>query len=129
MFSEQYFQRKPMDDCFYYQRLQGITWIYSFLLLVPFLTGLYWQPTEAASGGVLQKRCSQIFAKLTRKHLCRSLFFNKTAGLRTASLSKKRLQHRCFPVSFANILRTPSLKEHLRWLFLNLIITKLEQHP
>ena len=27
-----------------------------------------------------QKRCSQNFAKLTDKHLCRSLFFNKVSG-------------------------------------------------
>ena len=31
------------------------------------------------------------FAKFTGKHLCHSLFFNKVAGLRTATLSKKRL--------------------------------------
>ena len=31
---------------------------------------------------------------------------------------KKRLWHRCFPVSFANFLRTPFLIEHLWWLLL-----------
>ena len=48
------------------------------------------------------------FTKFTRKHLCRSLFFNKVAGLR----------RRCFPVNFVKFLRTPFLTEHLQWLLL-----------
>ena len=47
-------------------------------------------------------------AKFTGKQLRQSLFFSKFAGLRPASLSKKRLQH--FSVNFANSLRTPSLQ-------------------
>ena len=31
---------------------------------------------------------------------------------------KMRLWHRCFPVNFAKLLRTPFLTEHLRWLLL-----------
>ena len=31
------------------------------------------------------------FAKFTGKHLCQSLFFNKVAGLRPATLLKKRI--------------------------------------
>ena len=31
------------------------------------------------------------FAKFTGKHLCQGLFFNKVAGLRPATLLKKRL--------------------------------------
>ena len=57
------------------------------------------------------------FAKFTGKHLCRSLFF-KVAGLRPATLLKKRLWHRCFPVNFAKFQRTTFLIEHLRWLLL-----------
>ena len=34
------------------------------------------------------------FAKFTEKHMCYSLFFNKVAGLRPATLLKKRLWHR-----------------------------------
>ena len=49
--------------------------------------------------GVLRK-----FAKFTEKHLRQSVFF---AGLRPATLLKKRLWHRCFPVNFAKFLRTP----------------------
>ena len=51
--------------------------------------------------------------KFTGKHLCKSLFFNKVAGLRPAALLKKRLWHRCFPVNFAKFLRTPFFTEHL----------------
>ena len=58
------------------------------------------------------------FAELTGKHLCQSLFFNKVAGFRSATLLKNRLWHRCFPVSFANFLRTPIFIEHLWWLLL-----------
>ena len=50
------------------------------------------------------------FAKSTGKHLCQSLFFNKVAFKKPATLFKKRLWHRCFPVNFAKFLRTPILK-------------------
>ena len=35
---------------------------------------------------------------------------------------KKRLWHRCFPVNFVKFLRTPSYKEHLWLLLLNLCL-------
>ena len=67
---------------------------------------------------MLCKKCGLgNFAKFTGKHLCQSLFFNKVAG-RPATLLKKRLWHRCFPVKFAKFLRTTFLSEHLRWLLL-----------
>ena len=46
-------------------------------------------------------------AIFTEKHLRQSLFFNKVAGLGPAAFLKKKLWHRCFPVSFA------TFKEHL----------------
>ena len=49
------------------------------------------------------------FAKPTRKYPRPSLSFNKAAGLRSATLLKKRLQHRRFP---ANLARPPRLQEH-----------------
>ena len=49
------------------------------------------------------------FAKFTGKHLCQSLF-------QACNFIKKGLQHRSFPVKFVKFLRTPFLKEHLRWL-------------
>ena len=63
--------------------------------------------TEIRMNGSSHQRCSlkNIFlrnsAKLTKKHLCQSLFFNKVAGVRAATVLKKRLWHRCFPVSLA----------------------------
>ena len=47
-----------------------------------------------------KKRCSQKFHKIHRK----------VAGLRPATLFKKSLWHRCFPVNFAKFLRTPFLQ-------------------
>ena len=44
--------------------------------------------------------------KFTGKHLCQSLFFNKVADISPATLLKKRLWDRCFPLHFAKFLRT-----------------------
>ena len=41
-----------------------------------------------------------------------------TSGLGPATLLKKRLWHRCFPVNFVKFLRTPFFTEHLGWLLL-----------
>ena len=51
--------------------------------------------------------------------LCLSLFFNKVAGLRPATLLKKRHGHRCFPVNFVKFIRTPFYIEHVWWLLLH----------
>ena len=67
------------------------------------------------------------FAKFTGKHLCQSLFFNKVAGLRPATLLKKRLWHRSFHANFAKFLRTPILTQHLLWLLLYITITSSEE--
>ena len=55
----------------------------------------------------VKKGVLRYFAKFTGKHLCQRLFFNKVAGLRPATLLKKSLWHRCFPMNFAKFLRTP----------------------
>ena len=65
--------------------------------------------------------------KFTGKHLCQSLFFNNVAGLRPATLLKKRLWHRCFPVNFLKFLRTLFFTEHLWWLLLQLL-SQLSTH-
>ena len=56
-----------------------------------------------------EKRVLKNFATYTGKHLCRSLFFNKVAGLNPATLVKNRLRHRCLLVEFVKFLRTPFL--------------------
>ena len=55
------------------------------------------------------------FVKFTGKHLCQNLFFNKVAGLRPATLLKKRLWRRCFLLSceFWNISKNTFFTEHL----------------
>ena len=69
------------------------------------------QSREAAQRCSIKKVFLKI-SKLTGNALCHSLFFNKVAGLKLltpATLVKKRLWHRRFPVNFAKILRTPFL--------------------
>ena len=59
------------------------------------------------------------FSKFTGKHLYQRPFFNKLAGLAwPATLLKKRLWHRCFPVNFAKFLRTAFLQNTSRRLLL-----------
>ena len=55
-------------------------------------------------------------AKLKGKHLYQSLFFDKVASFRPATLLKRRLCYWCFPVNFVKFLRTPFSTENLRWL-------------
>ena len=69
------------------------------------------------------QRCSakKMFLEISQnsqENTCARVFFKKIAGLRPATLLKKRLWHRCFPVNFAKFLRTPFLTEHFRWLLL-----------
>ena len=71
------------------------------------------------------QRCSvkkvllEISQNSQEKNLCQNVFFDKVTCLSLpATLSKKRLWHRCFPVNFAKFLRAPFLTEHLRWLLL-----------
>ena len=71
------------------------------------------RPEVFCTKGVLKN-----FAKFTGKRLCQSLFFNEATDLRPATLLKKRLWHKRFPVDFAKFLRTPFFTEHLQWLLL-----------
>ena len=64
-----------------------------------------------------------MFFKISQNFLCQSLFFNKVADLRPATLLKKRLWHRCFPVNFAKFGRTPFLQNSSGWLLLKTVHT------
>ena len=76
------------------------------------------QPPE-----VVYKKCVlENFAKFTGKHLCQSVFFNKVACLRPATLLKKRLWHRCFPVNFEKFQGTPFSHNTSRRLLLEIPI-------
>ena len=59
----------------------------------------------------MKKGVLRNFTKFTGKHLYQSLFFNKVADLRPATLLKK-LWHRCFSVNFVKFLRTPFLQNN-----------------
>ena len=60
-----------------------------------------------------KKRCSVKkgvlwnFTKFTGNTCARASFFNKVAGLRPATILKKRLWQRCFLVNFAKFLGAP----------------------
>ena len=58
----------------------------------------------------MKKGVLKNFTKFTGNHLCQSLFLNKVAGLRPATLLKKKLWHRCFPVNFLKFLSAPFLQ-------------------
>ena len=65
------------------------------------------------------------FTKFAGKHLWQSLFFNKVTGPRPATLLKKRLWHRYFPVNFVKFLGTPFLQNTSgRLLLIHVIILK-----
>ena len=78
---------------------------------------------------VFQKQSPEVFCKKDvlrkfpkfKENTCvrdSFLIFNKVADLRSATLLKKRLSHKCFAVNFAKFLRTPFLKKYLWWLLL-----------
>ena len=66
--------------------------------------------TEAATRGGL---CKKVFLEISQnskeKTCARAFFKNKVTGFRVATILKKRLWHRCFPVNFTKFLRTPFL--------------------
>ena len=64
----------------------------------------------AQTCSVKKKGVLRNFVKFTWKYLCQSLFLNKVAGLRSATLFKRRLWHRWFSVSFVKFLRTAFLQ-------------------
>ena len=67
------------------------------------------------------------FRKFKEKNLCWSLSFTNIAGLRLATLLKKRHRHRFFPVNFANVTRTPIYIEQFLWLFLQFKLCMLSE--
>ena len=83
------------------------------------ITSVYYQARSSRPEVFCKKDILRNFTKFTGKRLRQSLFFNKVAGLRPATLLKKSLWHRCFPVNFAKFLRTPFLTERRRQLLLS----------
>ena len=60
----------------------------------------------------LKKGVLRNFAKLTGKHLCQSLFFNKVAGA-ACNFIKKETLSQVFSCEFCDISKNTSLTEHL----------------
>ena len=98
----------------------GLKFDYRFLLELAYhgpyfviKSFLVWKCLEAVA-----RRCSlkKVILKISQENICaRASFLIK----RPATLLKKSLWHRYFPVNFVKFLRTPFLTENLRWLFLN----------
>ena len=65
------------------------------------------------------------FTNFAGKHLCQSLFLNIVAGLRPATLLKKRLWHRCFLMNLRNFKELLFFIEHPWWLLLNMFYSKI----
>ena len=110
-------------------RVKKQDWLSGIVFDTRFHTDI-WGPWEYRGKHRIQKPLPEVFcekrflknsAKVTGKHLCQSLFFNKVAGLRPATLLKKRLWHRCFAVSFGKFLRRYFFMEHLWWLPLDIV--------
>ena len=91
------------------------------------LKGIQLQEKEGENGEkhvwereAVVQRCSvkKVFLKISQnsqKNTCAKVsFLIKLRNLRPATLLKKRLWHRCFPVNFVKFPRTPFFTEHLR---------------
>ena len=67
------------------------------------------------------------FHKIHRKTPVPESLFNKVAGRRPATLFKKRLWHKCFPLNFVKFLRTPFLQNMSGRLLLENVPVSTEQ--
>ena len=85
--------------------------------------------SEAATRGVLSKKVFLEISENSQENTrARVSLFNKVAALRPATLLKKRLWHRCFPVNFTIFLRTPFLQNTSGGLLLVQLIFFLSHH-
>ena len=63
-------------------------------------------PCRISRPKVFCKKMFFIISQISQESTCANLFLNKVADLRPATLLKKRLWHRCFPVNITKFLRT-----------------------
>ena len=61
------------------------------------------------------------FLKVTEKQLCQSLFFNKVAGFRPATLLKKETLAQVYSCEFWQIVKKTFFIKHLQWLLLKIM--------
>ena len=76
---------------------------------------------EAATRGVLWKKVLLEILQNSQENTFAKVSFNKVAGLRPATLLKKRLLHRCFPMNFVKFLRTTFLQNTSVLLLLDVV--------
>ena len=74
----------------------------------------------ATRGALYEKVLLEILQNSQENNCARISFFPEFLNLRPATLLKKRLWHRCFPVNFTKFLRTPFLQSTSGRLLLNL---------
>ena len=84
------------------------------------------QPPE--SFYIIKKLLLEISQSSQENTCSRSIFFNKVAGPRPATLFKKRLWYRCFPVNFVKFPRTPYLQNASGRLLLEILKTITQQN-
>ena len=97
-----------------------------FVLSLPTIKSIFYSnesnktisyPESVTQKCSMKKVFVQNFQNWQENTCAKFTFFNKVAGLWPATLLRKRLWHRCFPVNFARFLRTPFFLEHLWLLF------------
>ena len=79
----------------------------NFLSVIYAQTVWFYRFRSSRSQMFFKKDLLKNSSNFPRKILCWSFFLTKAMGLRPVILLEKRLQHRCFPVKFAKLLRTP----------------------
>ena len=106
------------------RKLSKLLWFCSLVIVLAISRNLLknntWWIRSSRQEVFCQKGVLRNFAKFTGNTCVRVSFFNKVASLRPATLLKKRLWHRCFPVNFTKFLRTQFCIEHPWWLLMNL---------
>ena len=67
----------------------------------------FFQTSKAVAQRCSVKKVSLEISQNSQEYICARAFFYKVAGLRPATLLKKRLWHWCFPANFTKFLRKP----------------------
>ena len=75
-------------------------------------------PNSSSQEVFCKKGVLKHFSKFFGKRPCLNLFFKNVAGLKPATLFKKRLSHRYSPKNFAKFYKKTLLIDYIRWLLL-----------
>ena len=109
-------------------KLQSYHYLFTYLFIFEILEiqfMVHYEESEAAIHKCY-KDSSWIFFKIHRKTPEQKSYFKKISYLKPAILLKKRLQHRCFTVSFSEFFRTATFDNISGWLLL--VPCKLENN-